>query len=705
MEIVSGAKKAMHRFDAVASEARMKRGAKQLSALSAMASRALAMIAVMAAVGGFWAATDRASAQNLTIADVNQIIAQAQQEANVRALPATIAVVDRVGNVLAVYQMPGAPATVTVTSGRAIGTGIDGLAGVVPASLGAIAKAITGAYLSSGGNAFTTRTASQIVQEHFNPGEDFAPSGPLFGVQFSQLPCSDLSRRFINAAAPVPADQFRGPKRSPLGLSADPGGLPLYKGGVPVGGIGIVADGIYGLDTVTSNIDSNPDEIIALAGTVGFDAPRNIRADRIFVEGKSFRYTDVDTRALVSTPATAPAPTPANFVAVTGYTDGAPIAGQVYGTSASGIRAINTVTDGAAYTNVANITGLNPFLLVSGADIPYFPIIAGAPNGGQNLTVNDVSTIIGHALRVAFSGRAQIRRPLQSSIQVTVSVVDTEGQVLGQARTPDGPLFGIDVSLQKARTAALISNPNAAANLENPQVFPVIQLTANALNGLIPGHNYNIPNYVRQVQAFIGPNALQDGTAFADRSGGNLSRPFFPDGVDTNGPGPLSRPIGNWSPFSTGMQLDLVVPNILNHILFVLNLNIDITGDGVPDFDPDGDGFVNDTGFGCSPIRSVTSGLNPLANGLQIFPGSVPIFKNGALVGGIGVSGDGVDQDDMISFLGLHNAGVALANGVGNAPSAIRADGLRPNGVRLRYVSCPFAPFLGSREQNVCEGK
>ena len=34
---------------------------------------------------------------------------------------------------------------------------------------GAIAKAITGAYLSSGGNAFSTRTASMIVQEHFPP--------------------------------------------------------------------------------------------------------------------------------------------------------------------------------------------------------------------------------------------------------------------------------------------------------------------------------------------------------------------------------------------------------------------------------------------------------------------------------------------------------------------------------------------------------
>ena len=93
-----------------------------------------------------------------------------------------------------------------------------------------IAKALTAAYLSTEGHAFGTRTASQIVQEHFNPGEALAPAGPLFGVQFSQLPCSDLSARFAGGAADA------GPKRSPLGLSADPGGLPLYKGGTPVGG-------------------------------------------------------------------------------------------------------------------------------------------------------------------------------------------------------------------------------------------------------------------------------------------------------------------------------------------------------------------------------------------------------------------------------------------------------------------------------------
>ena len=92
-------------------------------------------------------------------------------------------------------------------------------------------------------------------------------------------------------------------------------------------------------------------------------------------------------------------------------------------------------------------------------------------------------------------------------------------------------------------------------------------------------------------------------------------------------------------------------------------------------------------------------------NGLQIFPGGVPLYRGGTLVGGVGVSGDGVDQDDMIAFLGVHNAAARLGSGLGNAPSDRRADRLTPQGTRLRFVQCPQAPFLGSDEQGPCAGK
>ncbi|MDP5059496.1 MAG: hypothetical protein NWQ11_08490, partial [Pseudomonadales bacterium] len=68
--------------------------------------------------------------------------------------------------------------------------------------------------------------------------------------------------------------------------------------------------------------------------------------------------------------------------------------------------------------------------------------------------------------------------------------------------------------------------------------------------------------------------------------------------------------------------------------------------------------------------------------------------------------GDGVDQDDMISFLGVHRAGERLQSGLGNAPAAIRADQLALPGqsARLRYVNCPQSPFNGDTTTEVCNG-
>ena len=95
-------------------------------------------------------------------------------------MPATIAVVDRVGNVLAVFKMPGSRDLVAIPDApNGDNADIQGLE-IIPAAGAAIAKAITGAYLSSGGNAFSTRVASQIVQEHFPPAPSTLYVPPIF---------------------------------------------------------------------------------------------------------------------------------------------------------------------------------------------------------------------------------------------------------------------------------------------------------------------------------------------------------------------------------------------------------------------------------------------------------------------------------------------------------------------------------------------
>jgi uncharacterized protein GlcG (DUF336 family) len=653
----------------------------------------------MALVAGIAAAAlwppGEAAAQNLTVADVQRIVSQAVGEAAARGRPAVIAVVDRVGNVLAVFQMTGAPARVTVTSGRGIPrtNGLEqvqdtfaaaGAANSPSGRLSAIAKAVTGAYLSSAGNAFTSRTASQIVQEHFNPGETFAPGGPLFGVQFSQLPCSDLSVRQATGGAPVPAGVVSatlGPKRSPLGLSADPGGLPLYKDNQLVGGIGVEADGLYSLDLAIDDFDVSVDEAIAVAGQQGFEHPGGIRAGRIFVDGRSLRYTDFRPNQLVANFNSPPAfGTGGALTSVTGYyaAGGGVLAGQTYGQAASGFA---RDPDGTF-----NFVGNTVFVLFNAAGNNRFPptasTVPSVANGG--LTANEVTTILGNALKIAFAGRAQIRRPLNSHIQVTVAVVDAVGNVLGIARTPDGPVFGTDVSLQKARSAAFMSSPGAADYLGtyNSTATGLTAVAGQNINGVV------IRSFLSSVRNVLGPTALADGVAFGARSIGNLARPFLPDGYEGSTEGPLSRPFAVWSPFNTGFQLDTVIDNIARHVLFADGAN------------------ANDSNATCTFFAAAAgTNLSRLSNGLQIFAGGVPIFRGGFIVGGIGVSGDGIDQDDMVAFLGLNDAAAALGSGFNNAPPGGRADRFAPGGAHLRYASCPFKPFVNSRRQNVCDGK
>ena len=83
-----------------------------------------------------------------------------------------------------------------------------------------------------------------------------------------------------------------------------------------------------------------------------------------------------------------------------------------------------------------------------------------------------------------------------------------------------------------------------------------------------------------------------------------------------------------------------------------------------------------------------------------------PIYRGNTLVGGIGASGDGSDQSDLVAFLGLSNGAAALpGSNLGQAPGSIRSDTLAPLNSRLLYVQCPQAPFIDSNDANVCEGK
>jgi uncharacterized protein GlcG (DUF336 family) len=531
------------------------------------------------------------TAGTLTTGEVQTIIAQAVSAASSLNRAVTVAVTDKEGNVLGVFAMTGAPGTTQLRGGGPgptlvpnpingfVPAGLDGT--VVPAKLAAISKAGTAALFSTRGNAFTSRTASFIIQEHFPPGVDNRAGGPLYGVQFSSLPCSDIKLPGL-----------------PLGLSGDPGSTPIYKNGEAVGGVGIEGDGVYTVDRDPADFDQPFEEVIAVSATRGFDAPPLVRGDNILVDGIRLAYLNVIS---------APAPPTVAFGSLPGAVD-----------PMFPIRSAQSSQFTAAV--VGGIGGE--------IDTRFFPFVASSTVTANSLTAADVNTIISHAAQQANITRAAIRQPLGSNARVTIAVVDTNGVVLGIFRQQDAPVFGFDVSVQKARTAAFFSRANTAALL-------------NAAG---------FGSYV--TRAGTDGISLNGSIAFSDRALGFLHRPLFPDGINNTAAGPFSTELNNWSVFNVGLQLDLIKTN----------LQTVLSGGAAP----------------CSSIPN-------LPNGLQIFAGSIPLYKNGEFVGAIGISGDGIDQDDLIAAAGA--AGFA-------PPVNIRSDQFFVRSVRLPFVKFPRSPNL-----------
>ena len=589
------------------------------------------------------------SQQSLSAAEVDQVIAQAVSVASTLGQSATVAVVDRVGNVLGVFQMSGGDYNVTITSNKGVTGGLESVS--LDSKFAAISKAITGAYLSSSGNAFSTRTAGFIIQDHYIPQVSNSSAGPLYGVQFSQLGCGDLVQKGTSTTL--------GPRRSPLGLAADPGGFPLYKNGMVVGGIGVVirSNPTYTLDLNPTDIDNDLKEIIAHSATSGFTPQTCIRANQITANGVTLRYSDSDDNLKTPSLTTLVSATASYgnafgaLASVTNYyvAGTAPAAGTAYGNAASGFAADST-----------HFSGQSGYVMVTAASANRYP-----PTASSGLSAAEVTTLLQNGLTVANVTRAQIRKPLDSAAQVTISVVDQAGVILGIARTTDAPMFGTDVSLQKARTASFFSHLSTRTNNARGNLS-----TLNLLGDYISSSTDS-----RHADVFfpsLGNTSFNSNIAFSARAIGNIHRPYFPDGIESKSRGPLSKAVSSWSPFNIGLQLDLVQSKIV-------------------------------AALSSSTLESCTASSVGIDNGIQVFPGGVPIYKSGVLVGGIGVSGDGVDQDDMISFLAVSRTSSSFS-AITNAVSSIRSSILTASdGNSLRYVQCPQAPFLNSTENAVCE--
>src|ERR1700730_1864241 len=173
----------------------------------------------------------------LSSSDVDSIVHAAA--AATSPTTAVIAVVDRAGNVLAVYRKPDAPLTVTGNFG--IQTSTNDIA---------IGLARTGAFFSSDQAPLPSRTVRFISGVHFPPGVSDAPNADWYGIENTNRGCklsSELEARGIHPSTALGG----GPGPGVITGKADvldsnpnavnPGGLPIYKDKVLVGGIGVTA--------------------------------------------------------------------------------------------------------------------------------------------------------------------------------------------------------------------------------------------------------------------------------------------------------------------------------------------------------------------------------------------------------------------------------------------------------------------------------
>jgi uncharacterized protein GlcG (DUF336 family) len=564
-------------------------------------------------------------------------------QAEASNLKVTVAVTDKEGNVLGVFKMRGATDRITIGIGTRcartkrclteldnpnkpikpkLTCGLEGLcigrienllgmAGVTFPGLAvsaAISKAGTAGVLSTAGGAFSTRSANFLLQEHLPPGIAGTPAGPLFGVQFSQLGCSDINPSL------------------PLGLAADPGGVALYKNGQPVGGVGVEGDGKYGLANRREERQDKPvEELIAIAGTRGFEPPAAI-ADTLFPDALRLPYVNQQM------------PPPVN---VRAFND---LDGDI-------VAPFSVIDTPASKFEIITLNGIQVRAKIDR------PIRGSSAPGG--LTKAEVERILTQGIRQALITRAIIHQPVGSHIEVSVGVVDQNGEYLGAVSTTDAPISSYDIAVQKARTAAFLSNPIAGNQLRQAsggKFLPARPFAKYAEAGRRDGIN------------------LDGSIAISGRGVIFLSRPFLPDGIDSTPNGPFSNPIEDNSAFNTGLQLDLVLSQLLKSAVFLTTFNETI---GIPRINP---AMTPET---CTPDPAVLGAF--IANGLQVRQASVPLYKNGRLVGGVGCSGDGGEQEDIV--VGFGSAGF-------ESDPAIRTDRVFVRGVRLPWLKFPRHPDI-----------
>jgi uncharacterized protein GlcG (DUF336 family) len=418
----------------------------------------------------------------LTATDVSAIIQKAAEAANA---PYAIAVVDRGGHILGVYNKTSTPATSTGNFGATVDT----------AEL-AVALARTGAFFSNNEAPLSSRTVRFISGIHFPPGISFTPSAALYGIENTNRGCP-LNATFLPGKTVDPARSISG---SALGLgpttgkadvfdsqpfAVNPGGVPLFRNGEVVGGVGV------------AGTSTDIAEFAAFTGAIGAGfVPTPAAPGVVIVDSVALPFVDQTTRP--------------------------------------------------AGVNAGTFSGAFAVSPVSSAGAPPDGDLIAITGGTGGLTSQDVQKILDSGVATANITRAVIRLPIGQRARFVLAVADLDGHLLGLRRMPDATVFSIDVAVAKARNMVYFSSTSVDPN-DLPGVPPGTAVTnrtisfgaqplfPSGIDGSAPGpffplYQYDVANPCTNGHQPANPN--QNGIVFFPGS-----VPLYKNGVLVGGLG------------------------------------------------------------------------------------------------------------------------------------------------------------------------
>jgi uncharacterized protein GlcG (DUF336 family) len=564
---------------------------------------------------------------------------------------------------------------------------------------GAVSLARTGAYFGNNQAPLTSRTVGFISQStvtqrevesnpnildlnstdrgpgyvaavraggHFPPGIQNTPPVDLFGIEHTNrdslldagadgikgtsddvmLPARfNTDPQFISDGQSLVAPESYGFSSGLLstsqsrGIGTLPGGIPIYKNGQVVGGIGVFFPGKTGFATEMNS---------SLSNTFDPTKPdRSVEAEYIAFAALGGSSTAVSTTGVNATIGNLGGiDALPGFDLPFGRIDLVGITLDIFGPG--GNEGITKLVNygkalGQGDANAGRFLIVNPgadslantsddITLLNGNVVPEGWLVN--PHDGVGITAAQVESIVEQGIQQANQTRAAIRLPLNSTARMVFAVADQTGEIVGLYRMPDATVFSIDVAVAKAR------NVNYYADANKLQA-------EDSVVGVVPG------------------------TAFSNRTFRYLALPRFASGaIEGSTPGVFSIFMDGGSDPLTGLQVGPRLPASAYQSVY-----------GYDSFNPG-------TNF-----HDRTNTLNQ--NGIVFFPGSSPLYGvnaagNGTLIGGFGVSGDGVDQDDVVTALASDEFD---PTGVG----ILRADQQQYLGVRLPYQKFNRNPEGGLR--------